>query len=121
VQLRRIKIALLQATSQTRRRDARSGVGVHDAVCVVNARMNCAVQHIASRVDGVGRAIQHLALQIDFDQIAGRDLGVVKTKRVDQKLLVCAAHAGGQARRDVVVDHLRPAQHGEDAVASGQL
>ena len=46
---------------------------------------------------------------------------LVQAEGVDQELLVAARHAARQAHRDVVVDHLGPAERVEHAVARGQL
>ena len=73
------------------------------------------------RVDGVRRAIQHAALHVDLDQVAGRDFAVVQAKGVDQKVFLAPRDAVRQAQRDVVVNHLGPAEQGKDTVTSGQL
>ena len=96
-------------------------MGVHHAVRALNARVQGGMHHKARRINAVGGAVEHLALEVDFHQVAGRDFAVVQTKGVDQKLLLIAAHAGRHSHGDVVVDHLGPAQHGEDAVAGREL
>ena len=90
-------------------------------MCAVDAPVQSGMHHKTGRVDAVRGTVQHLALQVDLHQVAGRDLAVVQAEWVDQKLLVVTAHAVRQAHGEVVVNHLSPAQHGEHAVASRQL
>ncbi len=73
------------------------------------------------RIDRVGRAIEFVSLNINLHQVAGRDLAVMQAKGVDQKVFFTPRHAVGQAQRDVVVNHLGPAEQGKDTVTSGQL
>lgn len=119
--LRAVKVGLLQPLFEAGHGHAGGGVGVHDAMRALDAAVEGGVHHEASRVHTVRGRVQHLALQVDLDQVACGDFAVVQPERVDQELLFIARNAIRQAQRDVVVDHLGPAQMGEHAVAGGQL
>ena len=122
MQLRRVKIVLRQAARAAGHGNAGRGVGVHHAMRAGYVGVDRAVDGEAGRVHMPGRVVQLVALQVDLEQIAGRHLAVVQTERVDQELRTAvAADRFGQTQRDVVVNHLGPAQHVEDAVAGGQL
>jgi hypothetical protein len=90
-----IKIRLLQAALQTSHRHTCRGVGVHHAMrsgqAFVHRSMHCETR----RVDRVGRTIEHAAMHIDLDQVAGRDLAVVQAKGVDQEVFLAPRDAVG--------------------------
>ena len=121
MQLGRVEVALRQAVLEASHRHTCCRVRVHDTVRPFKAAVQSSMHHKTSRIDLVGRAVQHLALHVDLDQIGGRDLAVVQAKRVDQKVFLTPGRAVGQAQRDVVVNHLCPTEHGKHAVASCQF
>jgi hypothetical protein len=73
VQLGTVEVGLLQAAQQTGHRHAGRGVGVHDAMGVGYRVVDGGMYRQAGRVDRVGRAVEHIALDVDLDQVAGGD------------------------------------------------
>lgn len=89
-------------------------------VRIVTGAMDGAVNDKSGAIDlGIG-VVGAVPVQVNLDQVVGRDLGIVQAKRVDQ-VVRFAAGAAGQAHRDVVEDEFRPAEPVEQAVAGCQL
>ena len=82
--------------------------------------MDGAVDHEAGAIDRVGRAIQHVAIEIDAHQVGGGDFPVMQAEGIDQELLVVFREAGN-ARRDVVEHQLGPAEPVDQPVAGREL
>ena len=97
---------------------ARAGVRVQHTGRIGPGLVDGAVDHKAGLVHFVGRAIDFVAFQIDFDQAGGRDFIKGVAKGVEQKMLVVAAW---HHRRDVGVNQIGPAKVRRQAVAGGQL
>ncbi len=93
------------------------GVRVHHAMRPVDLAVHGGMRRQARRIDRPLAVGEDVAVEIDLDEVGGGDLGVVQAERVDQQVLLRARHAQG----DVIVDHLGPAEVGEDAVAGGEL
>ena len=60
---------------------------------------------------------------VDLDLAKEDDLKIAESlrKRINQELSLPARDTLGQAHRDVVINHLGPAEHGEYAVTGGEL
>src|SRR5688572_25887380 len=90
---------------------------VDHAVRIVAHGVDGAVNDKASQVYRVIGSVQDVALQIDFHQVPGGNLGVVQTVGVDEKMRLSAWNAEG----DVVVDHLGPALGIDETIERRQL
>ena len=84
---------------------------------VVARAVNRAVQRKAGGVGGVLGRIDQRAVEPDLQQVRRRHLVVVEPERVDQVV----ALGPGQAHRDVVEDHLGPAEKVDQVVAMREL
>ena len=109
VKLRGVKIGLLQTFFQAGHRHTCRGVCVHHTMRLWQVVVQSRVHRKTSRVHWIGRAIEYLAFQVNFDQIAGGDFAVVQTKGVDQEMFFGATDLLRQAQGDVVVNHFGPA------------
>jgi hypothetical protein len=121
MQLRRVEIVLRQPGLGARHGQPGGGVGVHHAVGLGQVLVDRAVHGEPRRIHDPGAVVEFVALQVDLEQVARRDFAVVQAEGVDQELLVSLRHAVRQPQRDVVVDHLGPAKHREDAVAGREF
>jgi len=66
----------------------------------------------ARLVDGVGRAIKRVAVNVDLDQGRGGHFAEMQAIGIDQKGIVLARHL----QRDMVENQLVPAEKGENPV-----
>ena len=64
------------------------GVRVHHAVGVGQGVVDGGMHGEARGVHRPGAVVQLVALQVDLEQIAGRDFAVMQAERVDQELLL---------------------------------
>ena len=117
VQLRAVEVAHRQPGLRAGHRHAGRGVRVHHAVRAGNAVVDRRVHGEAGRVHRPVGMPDDVPPQVDAHQVRRGHLGVVQAEGVDQEVLVRT----GDADRDVVVDQLGPAEHGEDPVAGGQV
>ncbi len=118
-QLHRVLIDVQQAGGAGGNRLAGHGVGVHDAAHVVAGGVDRAVDDVAGAVHArlTDIVADQVAVQIDLEQVGGRDLVVHQAEVVDQKMIVLARHAGG----DVIENQHRPAEAVGQAVGGGKL
>ena len=68
-------------------------------------------------VDGPCARVDQIAVEVDLDQVRCGDLAVPEAEGIDEEVPPRAGHA----QRDVVEDHLGPAEHVENTIARRQL
>ena len=113
----RIEIRRAQAALKRADRHAGGGVGVHDAVRIGQMPVEQRVLDKPRLVDAVRAVVELVAVDVDLDEAGGGHLAEMQPERVDQERARLPRHVDG----DMVVDHLRPAEHVEHAVAGGEF
>ena len=79
-------------------------------------QMDCAVDDEAGRID-IGRALEHLAVFVDLDQVGCGDFLVQQSESVHQESMLGARHTCG----DVIPDSIVPAEKVGQAKHRGQI
>ncbi len=112
-----IEVGGAQAPFDAGDRHARRGVGVRDAMRIGQMAVEQRMLDEAGTVHRIGRVVELVAVDVDLDQVRRLHFAEVQPERVDQEGAFLARHL----QRDVIVDHLGPAEHVEHAVAGGEL
>ena len=101
------------------RGDGHAGERVHvpDAARVRARSVDRAVDDEAGLVRLVALRLYRVAIEVDLHEVGCSDLVEAQAVRVDEEMVVAA----GNARADVRVDQLRPAEMVGDAVRGGEL
>jgi hypothetical protein len=117
VQHRGVEVVRRQTFLQARDRYAARGVRVHHAVRVRHRFMDRRMDDEAGAVDRPIARPHGVAVDVDENQVGSLDLAVVQAEGVDEEPDLGPRHP----HRDVVEDHLDPAEHVEDAIAGREL
>ena len=86
---------------------------MQDAISIVA----CRADRVAGSVDAIGRVVQHIAVEVDLDQVGRRDLVIYRPVGVDQDLVILAR----DPRRDMVEVEVVPAVMEHQPVTGGEI
>ena len=100
-----------------RHRDSGLGMGVDDAVDIVAAAMDRAVNDESGPVHGGIGLIDQVAVEIDLDEVGGGHLVEQQPEAVEQKV----AGLVRDARRNVRIDQIGPAEMLDQTVTGREL
>jgi hypothetical protein len=92
-------------------------VGMHDADCILAARMDSAVNDESGWIYRPVGVTNDVALKVDFHEIGRSDLIIGEAVGVDEKVMLPPWHS----HRDMILGHLAPAEIIEHTVAAGQI
>lgn len=67
--------------------DTGRGVGVHDAMSVIQAVVDSRMHCEAGGIHRMSRSVEHIALQVDLHEVARRHLAVVQSEWLIRKCL----------------------------------
>lgn len=117
VELRAVEIVRGQSMLRAGDRHAFGGMGMHDVMRILARRMNRRMNREAWCVHRSKAAVDDTTLDIDLDEIGRGDLAVHQAELIDQEMALRSRNARG----DVIVDQLGPAEHVADAIECRQV
>src|SRR5688572_23984 len=116
-QHRAVEVVRRKPFLQARHRHAGRGVRMHHAMRLRNRGVDRRMDDETGVVHRPFRLAHRITFDVDQHQVRRRDFAIMQPERIDQEPDL----RSGNTHRDVVENHLHPAEHVEDAVGGGQL